>query len=315
MKEVKYAQVAVGNINVDIYLYLSKYPSSGDSTIANEAILSPGGSALNYATAVAIYGHVSHLVGVTSASPFMDYVLSEVVDKGVDVTYVRRIDGLPGLVIALVVDGKAENTLIRYRGVNTFLTPNDVPKDLLSSVSLIHIAGADPNVSLEILRRSLSLGVLSTYDPGVGLMINREKVVEAVKSSNIVFLNRREALDLTKGDPQKLIDMGIEVVVIKKGAAGAYAITSSEVFYAIAKPIHRVINTTGAGDALAAFFNSVFLESKDVGKALQYGVAAASLKTSCTWSIICFNKSALNRQLRESMVEHLHEPPSWVLED
>ncbi|MEM1793708.1 MAG: carbohydrate kinase family protein [Desulfurococcaceae archaeon] len=315
MKEAKYAQVAVGNINVDIYLYLGKYPSSGDSTIANEAILSPGGSALNYATAVASYGHASYLVGVTSANPFMDYVLSEVVDRGVNITYVRRIDGLPGLVIALVVEGKAENTLIRYRGVNTFLTPNDVPKDLLSSVSLIHIAGADPNVSLEILRRSMSLGVLSTYDPGVGLMINREKVLEAVKSSSIVFLNRREALDLTKGDPQKLIDMGVEVVVIKKGAAGAYAITSSEVFYAIAKPIHRVVNTTGAGDALAAFFNSVFLESKDVGKALQYGVAAASLKTSCAWSIICFNKSALNKQLRESMVERLREPPSWVLED
>ncbi len=308
--------IAVGNLNIDISLYVDRLPGPDEAIVSSDAAIGAGGAASNYAIAVSYYGHKVYLIATTSSYSFVDYVLNDLERHGVNVSYVKRVEGAPGIVSVIVDRRSGERIMVKYRGVNSLLSPNDVPRELLENANIIHIASVEPSVAVEIARRASSLGILVSYDPGSGAFETRDKVLEAIRYSNIVFLNRREAKELIGTNLNKLLDIGVDVAVIKRGPGGAYAILpGGMVYHGLSKPIRPVVDTTGAGDAFAAFFNSVYLESHDIGKALQYGVAVATLKITCRGSRLCYDKSLFNRQLSETVIEVLKNPPEWVLED
>ncbi len=316
MRRQRIIHIAVGNLNIDINLYVPRLPKPDESIISSDAVIGAGGAASNYAVAVSYYGHKAYLVATTSSYSFVDYILSDLEEHGVSTEYVKRVEGAPGIVSVIVDRGTGERIMVKYRGVNSLLSPNDVPRELLKIASIIHIASVEPSVAVEIARRAGSLGVLISYDPGAGVYVSREKVLEAVKLSNIVFLNRREAKELVGPDPAKILDMGPNIVVIKRGPAGAYVLAPGGIVYhGLAKPVKPPVDSTGAGDAFAAFFNSAYLERHDIGKALLYGVAAATLKVTCRGSRLCYDKTLFSKQLNETSVEVLKNPPEWVLED
>ncbi len=315
MPRGKHVHVAIGNLNIDISLYVDHIPGRDESIVSSEARIGAGGAATNYAVATRFYGHNVYLIATTSSHPFIDYILDELKNLGVNVSYVKRVEGTPGIVSIIVEYGSGERVMVKHRGVNSLLSPNDVPRSVLREASIVHIASVEPSVAYEIARRAHSLGVLVSYDPGSGAFEKRERVVETIRYSNIVFLNRVEAKTIAS-DPWKIVDMGPEIVVVKKGSAGAYVLhPSGKVFHGLSKPVRPVVDTTGAGDAFAAFFNSCYLDYSDILKALEYGLAAATLKTSCRGSRLCFDRELFNRQLSETMVELLKNPPEWVLED
>lgn len=315
MPKRSHVHVAVGNLNIDITLYVNRIPGPDESLIASDAHIGVGGAASNYAVAVAYYGHIPYLIASTSSHSFVDQILEELVKVGVRIDYIKRVDGTPGIV-SIIVDSKGEKVMVKHRGVNSMLSPNDLPRDLLKEASIIHIASVEPSVALEIARRANSLGVLVSYDPGSGVFESRDIVLDTIKYTNILYLNRAEAKALAGTNIDRLLDRGPWIVVIKKGAAGAYAIVpGGTVYHGLSKPIRKPVDTTGAGDAFAAFFNSAYLDSNDVGKALEYGLAAAALKVTCRGSKLCYDKTLFNKQLLETMIEKLKNPPEWVLED
>ncbi len=308
--------VAVGNLNIDISLYVDRLPGPDEAIVSSDAAIGAGGAASNYAIAVTHYGHRAYLIATTSSYSFVDHVLIDLERHGVNVAYVKRVEGAPGIVSVIVDQRSGERIMVKYRGVNSLLSPNDVPRELLKNANIVHIASVEPSVAIEIARRASSLGILISYDPGSGAFEARNKVLEAIKYSNIVFLNRSEAKELVGSNLHKLLDIGADIAVIKRGPGGAYALLpGGMVYHGLSKPIRPVVDTTGAGDAFAAFFNAVYLESHDVGKALQYGVAAATLKISCRGSRLCYDRSLFNKQLNETVIEVLKNPPEWVLED
>ncbi|WFO75290.1 carbohydrate kinase family protein [Desulfurococcaceae archaeon MEX13E-LK6-19] len=315
MPKKQHVHVAIGNLNIDITLYVNKLPGPDESLIASDARIGAGGAASNYAVAVTYYGHIAYLIASTSSYSFVDHVIEDLARIGVRTDYIKRVDGIPGIV-SIIVDSKGEKIMVKHRGVNSMLSPNDVPRDLLEKASIVHIASVEPSVALEIARRANSLGVLVSYDPGSGVFESKDIVFNVINYTNILFLNRAEAKALVGPDISKLLNRGPWIIVIKKGAAGAYAIEpGGTVYHGLSKPIRKPVDTTGAGDAFAAFFNAAYLDSKDVGKALEYGLAAAALKVMCRGSRLCFNKTLFNKQLAETMVEKLKNPPEWVLED
>ncbi len=311
----KYLHVSVGNLNVDITIFIQEMPKTDTSVFANDLVLSPGGSASNYAVAVAFYGHRVSLVATTSINPLVNDILSTLKDRGVDVSIVKRVEGIPGIVVSIVTEN-GEKRMFKYKGVNEFLSPNDIPLDLLKEANIVHLTSISPNIVNEVSSRAQKLGILVSYDPGVYAIISREKVLKTLDKVNILFLNRVEAKELAGTNTDSLLKYGLDIIAIKKGAGGAYVIQHNQkYYYGVSKPILKPINTTGAGDVFDAFFNASYLDYRDVCKALLYALSASSLKTSCRESIICFDKSLLNKQLRRTIVEVLKNPDEWVIED
>ncbi len=310
-----HVHVAIGNLNIDITFYVDKLPGPDEAIVSSDANIGVGGAASNYAVAIAYYGHRSYLVATTSSYGFIDSVLEELLRLGVNIKYIKRVEGAPGIV-SIIVNKKGERVMVKHRGVNSLLSPNDVPREILKIASIAHIASIEPSVALEIARRASSLGVMVSYDPGSGVYEDPETVLRVLEYTNILFLNRREALQLAGPNPTKLLDRGPEIIVIKKGPGGAYVIQPGNIVYhGISRPIRPPVDTTGAGDAFAAFFNATYLDSHEIGRALQYALAAGALKVTCRGSRLCLDRHLFNKQLMETMVEAMRNPPPWLLED
>jgi len=311
----EYIHVCIGNFNIDLTLYVSRLPGLDESVNATEMILSPGGAATNYAVAVSCYGHRAVLIAVASASPLVDIMLNRVRELGVDVSYVKRVEGMPGLVV-VVVSGEGERVMYRYRGVNELLSSASIPREALMQASIVHMASLPPATAGRIGEAASKLGILTSYDPGVYAISDREHVIKVLDKIDILFLNRVEAKSLAGYNIESLLKYGPSLIVVKKGAGGAYVVQHGGLYHhGRVKPIGKPVNTTGAGDAFDAFFNAAYLEYRDVGKALLYALAAGTLKTLYKTSIMSCDKELLKKQLLQTSVEVVKEPDEWVLED
>jgi len=307
--------VSIGNLNIDITIYTPKIPGKDESIVVEDLTIGPGGSASNYAVAVSCYGHRSVLVASTSSYEYVDRVLKELVEHGVDTRFVKRVEGEPGTVIVIVVES-GERIMFRYRGVNEFLSPSDIPRELLEEASIVHLTSISPSIVKEVGERASRLGLLVSYDPGYYVSTHREAVLNALRHVNILFLNRVEAKQLAGARIESLLKHGLEAVVVKKGAGGAYLIQHGGLYYhGVSKPTGNIVNTTGSGDAFDAFFNAAYLDHRDLGKALQYGLAAGTFKAMCRSSTIICDKRGIRRQLNYTSIEVIKNPDEWIIED
>ncbi len=307
--------VAVGNLNIDLTLYIERFPRSDESVIINDILVGPGGSAANYSVAVTCYGHRSALIASTSTMSYVDEILEMLREKGVDISYVKRVEERPGTVV-VIVKKNGERIMFKYRGANELLSPNDLPRELLLDASIVHLTSIPPNIAGEIADRASHLGLLVSYDPGVYVSSSRKDVIKILDKINILFLNRVEAKQLSGTDPSSLLKYGVDIVVVKKGAGGAYLIQHGNIYYyGVSKPLKEPVNTTGAGDAFDAFFNSAYLDFKDYGKALSYALTAGALKTMYKTSLLVCDRELFSKQLKNTRIEIVKEPEEWVLED
>ena len=62
---------------------------------------------------------------------------------------------------------------------------------------------------------------------------------------------------------KKIMDMGPEYIVIKKGEHGALLFGNDDVFFAPAMPLREVFDPTGAGDTFAGGFTGYLSKTRD----------------------------------------------------
>lgn len=109
---------------------------------------------------------------------------------------------------------------------------------------------------------------------------------EVIGLVDVLTINDAEARQLS-GEyslvkaAQKILAMGPQVLVIKKGEHGALLFNREEVFFAPALPLEDVYDPTGAGDSFAGGFIGYLSRSRDISfenmkRAIIFGSALAS---------------------------------------
>ena len=304
MKRITYTHVAVGNLNIDIALYVDKFPQIGETLLARELQIRPGGAALNYAVTVAQYGHRAYLVARVSTHEFVRAILEEIRHYGVGVDYVKLVEGSPGVVL-VVVDESGERTMIKYPGVNEELRSSDLSIDALREAHVVHVASTKPEIALGFLEVASREGIVTSLDPGGYVSEwSSERLLEALKHTHILYLNEQSLCEHFRDlSVEKMFKHGLSVLVVKRGGKGAVVLAQSTCYSGYAEPVKRPVDTTGAGDAFNALFNAKYLESKDLGLSLVYGLAAGALKTGFRSSFMPWNSRLFDLQLKRVVVE------------
>jgi ribokinase len=271
--------VALGNINLDVYLVVDRLPEPGGDVAAREAYYGPGGAAANYAVAVAAYGHKPLLVAHTGKLMEAMGVLGELERRGVDVSAVRvHEDEVPGLVVVLLTS-EGERTMVTVKGANRLLEGSEV-EGLKADV--LHVASRETSV-LGRASSSMDAAIVS-YDPGarVAKAEGGDVVRAAQRHATILYLNRLElryvsGLEDVAG-ARKLLAGRLEYIVVKLGAEGAALVSRDGVWRVEAYKPEKVVDVTGAGDVFAAYFNSALADGYRPTEALQYASIAAGIK-------------------------------------
>jgi sugar/nucleoside kinase (ribokinase family) len=195
----------------------------------------------------------------------------------------------PSGVLICIVDAEGERSFLTDRGANLNLCAGDLPFELLDGVSLLLVSGysffapgsraAAAGLMAEAIRRALPTAI----DPAsVGFLreAGPEAFLEWTAGAGTIFANLDEALELTGS-----VDLNVQMqtlgrfyprVVIKRGAAGAAVGGPDGVAISMPAPQRRVIDSSGAGDALAAAFIAAELRGEGLEACLAAGIAAGA---------------------------------------
>lgn len=269
--------LSVGNINLDIILSIPRPPGLEESLVAADQWIGLGGAAANYAIAIARMGARCSIVAATGGVAEDLGLLSVLRGEGVDVTHVKLVPGEgPGVAVVLSIPSLSSRIIVKSRGANRHLGPEDLPEGRWVHV---HLASVDP----VLVHRASGMYDSVSYDPGGVAMSMPRRVLSVAPRVDYLMVNVRELEALTGGGDvdhaRRLLSGRLRAVVVKMGVEGAYAVSRSGVVRATS-PRVRVLDTTGAGDAFNAAFNLWISRGASLGEALRAGVAAGAAKVS-----------------------------------
>jgi 2-dehydro-3-deoxygluconokinase len=238
-----------------------------------------GGDAANTTVMAALLGTPSRLAGRVGDDGLGRRLLGFWQDSGVDASHVVVDAGGP---TGIYVNERGVEGLHRFdyhrRGsAGSRLEPADLDDRFFHGLGALHVTGVTLAVSTsseeagrEALRRARDAGALRSFAvnhrPALG---GDPATLAAVAGTvDIVFLSEAERAAL--GTPT------VGEVVLTLGAAGA-AVCVDGLWTEVSAPDVTVVDTAGAGDALAGAYLASRLAGADAPAALRVGVTAASL--------------------------------------
>lgn len=290
MKEqaVRGGVVVIGELNVDaVATGLKQEPRLGLEIIATDFQMTLGSASAIFASGVARLGHEVTFISKVGRDDFGDFCLEALRANGIPTRHIRR-DASEKTGITLALSTRQDRALVTYLGAISSLRYEDVRISLLKGRSHLHLTsyflqeGLRPSFA-RLFREARAAGLTTSFDPNSDPTSRwGEDIWEVLAHTDIFFLNRDEALQLTRarGWRGALVALGARVpcAVIKLGAKGAVAMKDGVVASA---PGFRVdaLDTTGAGDTFAAGFVSAHLEGLSLEECLRRGNACGALST------------------------------------
>ena len=177
------------------------------------------------------------------------------------------------------LDYSSRETLFTELGVFENFIPSVQKEDCASP--LIFLGNIQPELQLNVasLTKSAEHIVSDTMNLWIDLF---PKMLNNVLAVSTIFLINHEEAEQFTGESnisragRKLLDAGPNIVVIKRGAKGAYLLCENNEFFIPVFPVQKVLDPTGAGDSFAGGFMGYlsqtnkpdFLEAVLVGSAM-----------------------------------------------
>jgi len=275
--------VAIGNANVDIVMYVDRIPREDEALEAYDSVISAGGSASNYAVALARLGIRCGFIGRVGDDSFGEFVKREFEKEGVDISRLKVDREHPTGKVFIIVTKNGARRMIAHRGANAYITLDESDEEYISRAKLVHAASIRRKLALEIAKVSSKYKITFSYDPGlVVCKYGLEELKPIFSHVKILYLNLRELECLTGSkDPEsasKLLQYGPKLVIVKMGSKGSYLVLSEARIRVPPYKPKKVVDTTGAGDVFAAALTAGLLKGLSLWDSALFASVAAGLK-------------------------------------
>ncbi len=263
-------------------------------TVAFDSIETPFGKADK------IVGGAATFIGL-SASYFVDRVnvvsvigddfpttvLDDMKTRGIDLEGLQVIPGEKSFFWA----GKYHNNMNSRDTLDTQLNVlaefDPVLPASYKNPSHLMLGNLTPAVQMRVLEQLESKPALTIMDTmNFWMDVAWDELLEVIKKVDVLMINDEEARQLSKEyslvtAARKILTMGPEYLVIKKGEHGALLFHGDRIFSAPALPLEMVYDPTGAGDTFAGGFTGYLAQGGDIDfekmkSAIIYGSAMAS---------------------------------------
>jgi pseudouridine kinase len=262
--------VVVGGANVDVKARTTA-PLVPATSNPGTVLLTPGGVGRNVAENLARLGSRVALVSTVGSDPDGDWLLEETAAAGVDVTPVLRGGRTGRYVAVLDADGDLVAGVSDMAATDA-LGPDALDLDLLRSAALVVLDGNLPATTIDA---ALTLGVRVVIDPVS--VAKAERIAPLLRVDRPVFaVTPNEAELVVMGSVEGLHRRGVEVVWVRRGAAGSL-LSTADGAVELAAPLVTPVDVTGAGDAMLAAFCHRLLAGSELAEAAAYGHEAAAL--------------------------------------
>jgi sugar/nucleoside kinase (ribokinase family) len=280
--------VVVGDLMTDTVARASLPLAKGSDTPA-VVTAHGGGSGANIAAWLAADGAEVAFVGRRGADIAGRNRDMELMGYGVDARLVMDPERPTGSCVVMITH-KGDNTMMSDPGANAALSPDDLPKDLFTPGSHLHVSGytllnqgSRPAAMAAIDYARRAEATISVDGASVAPLerLGAEPYLELTNGATLLFVNESQAAVLTgREDPAqaaRVLTAWYPQVVVKLGADGAlFANGRPDAIRAPAQVMEKFVDGTGSGDAFCAGFLITWLDKKPPLEALVNGCRLAA---------------------------------------
>jgi sugar/nucleoside kinase (ribokinase family) len=265
-----------------------------------------GGAGSYFSLAASVLTPVQ-LVGVVGAD-LPERHLDTLRNHGVDLTGVQRVEG--GKTFRwkgkYEYDMNVAHTLDTQLNVFGDFQPN-LPESYRDT-EYVYLANITPRIQLDVLDQvhNPKFVGLDSMNFWIGNPDTKRDLTEVIKRVNAVFMNDAEIRQYTGKynlfeAAREILDLGPQVVLMKKGEHGAVVVSREGIFVAAAYPLETVKDPTGAGDSFAGGFMGHLAESQDtswegIKRAMVFGsvIASFAVETFGTDGLLAMQREAIH---------------------
>lgn len=270
----------VGSFVVGLTLRADRFPVSGETVLARDFDLGPGGKGSNQAVQVARLGGDVEFVSLIGSDDFASIANELYSREGVGTRHLTTTAERNTGVGFIILDAAGENRILLDPGTNELFTPQ-------------HVAAASERIAdsavvitqLEIPSETAIAAMRGAKENGATAILNPAPVrplpPESFAHIDLLTPNQSEArvlLGLEPDDPSddldicgRLLELGVGTVILTRGEEGATIVAPDGTTQIDAFSI-EVVDSTGAGDA----FNGTLATALASGAALEDAVARAA---------------------------------------
>jgi len=290
---VKIDIIGLGALNADRLYHVERLLDDGEAVVEDRGVF-PGGSAANTIYGLAKLGIATAFIGAVGNDDEGRMILGDFEKAAVDTSRIRiKREVRTGATLCLSAAGK--RAIYVMPGANDMLTSDDLNPAFIDQADWLHVsslAGGGQLQMLASLFKQVSAGVRISLSPGALFAAKGpEELKPLISRSFIVFLNRSEIRTLTGQDFSRgagiILELGCRVVVVTLGkgiktsgagrgnSAACYIRDAEGEYFIEGGNKSKAIDTTGAGDALAAGFLFGLIKGKTLLECGRLGVIAA----------------------------------------
>ncbi len=256
------------------------------------------GAEYNVAVGLSRLGHTALYCTRLGNDPMGKRILKSMASNGVSADLVTVTDdAVTGFMLKGKTDvGDPKIAYFRRGSAASQLSTHDIDKLDLYGCDFLHVTGIFPAVSksaLEAVKRLMArakaLDMFVSFDPNLRPQLWRDEkeMVRTLNSlaqdADLVLPGLGEGKILTKRDTPEGIaeyyhERGVDSVIVKLGADGAYWSTGGEHGTVPAFPVKKIVDTVGAGDGFAAGVISAVAEGLSLSEAAARGTVIGSIQ-------------------------------------
>ena len=255
---------------------VERHPLEDDEVYVSDLKLFSGGAAANTAYACGKLGLKSIFIGKLGNNDTFGYkIIKDFKAVNVDTSMIKYSweHGTGSAYIVLNKEG--ERRIYAYSGAANYLSHDDIKEKELQSTKIIYLSSLR-NIEplIEAARVSQKHKIPVILNPGM-LIIDQgySTIKKLLEQIDILILSKREFQTLFPNDNMSdmkelkkknihiLFDLGIKVVIITMGKAGAFLINKEDSEMIQTIPVKNATDTTGAGDSFSAGFIYEFIKN------------------------------------------------------
>lgn len=274
--------VVVGSMNIDTVIEGERIPVNGETRLAENILVMPGGKGGNQAVGVRKLGGRAYMIGRTGKDTDGKTLFKGLTDHGVCMDGVEFDDQLLSGKAFIHLDTEGENTIVVYQGANGNLDESQLMRHkeifegakyclLSSEISVETIRAAKrhcrDNKTEIILKPSALEEIEEDILEGIDYLVPNEREMEQICSGGMALEEKAD----------KLIRSGVRNVIVTLGRHGAYLKNREHSIYFSSAPF-TAIDSTGGADS----FISAMAFSLSEGNELIYSIIYATYAAGIT---------------------------------
>lgn len=247
----------VGSTNMDMVVNAERIPVPGETILANNFFMNPGGKGANQAVTVARLGAEALFITKVGNDVFGKQSFQLFNQEGIDTRFMFSDPALPSGVALITVDKNGENSIVVSQGANNALLPGDFTEAVLKELESCKII----LMQFEIPMETILFVAQFAASKNIRVIINPAPVQtippELLSYAYIITPNETEAswlsgieikdTDDAKKSAKTIMDMGASMVIITLGAEGALVCEGNNMTLVPSVKV-KAVDITAAGD-------------------------------------------------------------------